>query len=112
MTTRQHIAIGVDQKEKIWSGHFGIAPVYHIYNQQGELVEQRANPYGAGQGQAKHHDNPQLIVDLLPDCNVFIARRMGDGSKRKLIMELGIIPMLTDETEPEAALRAYLLSLG
>lgn len=107
MTTRQYIAIGVDQKEKIWGGHFGIAPVYHIYTQQRELVEQRINPYGAGQGQAKHHDNPQLIVDLLPDCNVFIARRMGDGSKQKLVMELGIIPMLTDETEPEAALRAY-----
>jgi predicted Fe-Mo cluster-binding NifX family protein len=108
MTNRQYIAIGVDNEGRIWTGHFGIAPNYLIYDQNGQMVEQRSNPYGAGQGRKKHHDNPRLIVDLLPDCGVFIARRMGGGSKRKLAQQLGITPVLTAEEKPEAALRAYL----
>ncbi|NKQ35186.1 MAG: DUF2249 domain-containing protein [Chloroflexi bacterium] len=108
MSKRQYIAIGVDKERKIWTGHFGMAPIYYIYDENGEMVDQRVNPYGAGGGQKKHHDNPQLIADLLPDCKVFIARRMGGGSKQKLVAGLGITPILTTERYPDGALRAYL----
>ena len=51
---------------------------YNLYDLTGKLIEERKNPYGAGSdGNLKHHDNPTLIVDLLPDCGVYIARRRG-----------------------------------
>jgi hypothetical protein len=109
VTQRTLIAIATDGKGRLWSGHFGIAPLYLLYSPQGELVEKRQNPYGAGQGKAhQHHDDPKLIIDLLPECAVFIGRRMGEESKRKLAQKFGIDAGLTSEKTPEAALRAYL----
>lgn len=108
MTDKPHIAVGVDGTGRLWNGHFGISPTYHIYDRAGALLEMRANPYGAGAGKQQHHDNPQLIVDLLPECGVFIARRAGEGSRRRLAEELGVQVFITGETEPEAALSAFL----
>ena len=72
-------------------------------------MEERQNPYGAGQGTAhQHHDDPKLIIALLPECAVFIGRRMGEDSKRKLAAKFGIEAVLTTEKTPEDALRAYL----
>jgi alkylhydroperoxidase/carboxymuconolactone decarboxylase family protein YurZ len=87
-----------------------MAPQYQLYDRQGNLVEKRPNPYGAGDDARPHHDNPRLIADLLPECGVFIARRMGGGSKRKLVADLGIRPYTTEETVPQAALAEYLRS--
>lgn len=108
MTDRQTVAIGVDYKEQIWNGYFGIAPHYYIYNRRGELLEKRVNPHGVGQGNHKHYDNPRLIVDLLSKCGVFIARRMGKKSEQRLVEEMGIQAVVTTEKEPLAALHAYL----
>lgn len=108
MTTdnRQLIAIGVSESGQVWAGHFGIAPSYHLYDRAGALVEARPNPYGASRGEKQqHHDNPSLIVDLLPECGVFIARRMG---KPQVVQSLGIEAVVTTEDTPEAALAAYL----
>jgi len=106
---RTLIAIATDGKGRLWGGHFGIAPVYLLYSPQGELVEERPNPYGAGQGgKHEHHDDPRLIIDLLPECAVFIGRRMGEESKRKLAQKFGIDAVLTTEKTPADALRAYL----
>ncbi|NDJ75914.1 MAG: hypothetical protein GYB65_06620 [Chloroflexi bacterium] len=103
---RDLIAIGIDDQGQVWGGHFGIAPRYAIYDRGGTLVETRVNPYGAGQGQKQqHHDNPQWIVDLLPECGVFIARRMG---KPQMVEALGIRAVLTAEQTPSAALAAFL----
>jgi hypothetical protein len=86
-----------------------MAPLYHLYDHAGNLIEQRQNPYGAGGGEKHaHHDNPRLIVDLLSNCNIFIAHRMGDASKQKLVQNLGIQAVLTEEKEPLAALHNYL----
>jgi predicted Fe-Mo cluster-binding NifX family protein len=112
MAEKTLIAVGVDAKEKIWGGHFGIAPYYYLYDQRGMLIEKRTNPYGAGQGQHSHHDNPQLIVNLLPECKVFIARRMGEPSKRKLVQQLEIETVISTEKEPQAAIQAYLAERG
>ena len=107
--TKQFIALGVDKKGQIWGGHFGIAPQYNLYDRSGHLVEERQNPYGAGNGEKhSHHDDPKLIVNLLSDCGVFIARRMGEKSKRNLAEKLGIETVLVEEKDPQVALGAYL----
>ena len=109
MTQRTLIAIGVDKKGEIWSGHFGMAPQYNLYDRSGTLLEERPNPYGAGSsGGHTHHDNPNLIVDLLPECGTFIARRMGDASKQRLVTNLGIDVMIAEGKDVRAALDAYL----
>ncbi len=106
---RTLIAIASDGKGRLWGGHFGIAPVYLLYSPSGDLVEERQNPYGAGQGKAQqHHDDPKLIIELLPECAVFIGRRMGEDSKRKLAAKFDIEAVLTTEKTPEEALRVYL----
>ncbi|MEA3309826.1 MAG: NifB/NifX family molybdenum-iron cluster-binding protein [Chloroflexota bacterium] len=106
---RPKIAIGMHGKGQIWNGHFGMAPLYYIYAPDGELLEKRVNPYGAGGGRHKHHDDPDLVVDLLPECGVFIARRMGQKSKLRLRQELGIQTVITTETKAPAAIEAYLV---
>ena len=109
MTDTKLIAIGVDKKGEIWRGHFGIALQYNLYNSSGDLVEERKNPYGVGSGEKHtHHDDPQLIVKLLSDCRVFIAHRMGDKSKQKLAQKLGVETVLTEEKNPQIALKNYL----
>ena len=108
-TQRTLIAIATDGKGNLWGGHFGIAPIYLLFSPEGDLVEERPNPYGAGQGKAHHHhDDPRLIIDLLPECAVFIGRRMGEESKRKLAQKFGIEAVITTEKTPAEALRAYL----
>jgi len=104
MQERNSIAIGVGTEGKIWPGHFGMSPFYYIYDRQGNLLEKRPNPYA----KLKHHDNPRLIVDLLPECSIFIARRMGQESKQTLIKNLGIEAITTSEEMPETALKDYL----
>ncbi len=108
---RPYVAVAVDESGRTWGGHFGIAPVYAIYDREGRLREQRPNPYGARRGQkATHHDNPRLIVDLLADCGVFIGKRMGEGSRRHLTEKLGVISVLTRAQDPQKAVRAWLTS--
>jgi predicted Fe-Mo cluster-binding NifX family protein len=106
MAEKTLIAVGVDQNQQVWDEHFGVAPYYHIYNRSGELVEQRLNPYGPAGDKHKHHGNPALIVELLPECGVFIARSM--GKKQLLAEKMGVTPFITTETESLAALRAFL----
>ena len=111
-TERINIAIATDAKGRLWGGHFGTAPIFQIYAPTGELLEERPNPYGAGQGKVhEHHDDPKLIIDLLPECRALVGRRMGEESKRKLARKFGIDAVLTTEKTPEAALQAYLSSL-
>lgn len=105
MTSKKLIAIGVSREGQMWEGHFGESPQYAMYDHDGKLVETRANPYGDDGDGHRHHGNPSQIVELLPECAVFIARRMG---KPREVEKLGIHPVITSETEPQAALAAYL----
>jgi len=110
-TQRTHIAIATDEKDGLWGGHFGMAPLYLIFSPAGRLLEKRPNPLGAGRGKAhQHHDDPKLIIALLPECGVFIGRSMGEESKRKLAEKFSIKAVLTTEKTPAEALRAYLES--
>ena len=112
MTEKTSIAIGVDQNGQVWDGHFGMSPHYYIYNRSGKLVEKRLNPYGAAANKQKHHHNPVLIVDLLSECGIFIARRMGDKNKQLIVEKMGVIPFITTEKDRTAALQACLNGLA
>ena len=106
---RKYIAVGTDEKGQIWSGHFGMAPQYYIYDHSGTLIEKRTNPYGAGGGEKHtHHDDPKLIITLLSDCGVFIARRVGEKSKQKLVNQWGIEVVLTQARDPKEAMQEYI----
>ncbi len=110
MSGERVIAVGVGSDGQVWSAHFGMAPWYYVYDREGTLVERQANPY-AGGGE-KHHDDPQRIAALLPECRVFIARRMGATSREQLAQVLGISPVLTQVTDPDQAVSAYLVERG
>jgi hypothetical protein len=105
MKEEKLIALGVDENGQMWEGHYGVSPRYDLYDHDGNLVETRINPYRADGEKEKVHGNPAQIVELLPECNVFIARQMGKPEKAA---ELGIQPVITSETDPHAALAAYL----
>lgn len=110
MSDKNNIAVAVNKNDKLWPGHFGIAPYYNIYDRNKNLIEKRLNPHGAGHSQHSHEDNnqPKMIKETLNDCNVFIGKRMGEKSKLKLAEKLGVTTILTKETEPIKAIEEYL----
>jgi hypothetical protein len=89
----------------VWEGHFGMAPQYCIFDRTGNLVEKRANPYGVGGEQERHHNNPMLIADLLPECDAFIGQHLGRPDK---LQSLGVRPVCTQARDPQLALRDYI----
>ncbi len=102
---RKYIAVGVNKDEKtVWHGHFGISPYFFIYDFSGKFIEKRKNPYSRGQ----HHDEPKLIVEFLSDCSVFIAKRMGEESRKKLTEKLNIKAFLTPTKDVELAVKEFL----
>ena len=105
-----YIAVGVNKADKIWKGHFGIAPYFQVYNQDSEMVEKRINPHGAGQGHKHDHgdDQPFLIKEILHDCKIFVGKQMGEVSKLKLAQKLGIETVLTENTEPQEVVNEIL----
>jgi predicted Fe-Mo cluster-binding NifX family protein len=105
-----HIAVGVNKLEKIWHGHFGISPYFVIYDRDGELIDKRINPHGAGEKHKHNHndDQPLLIKEILHDCTTFIGKRMGEGSKLKLAQKLGVETILTELDEPQEAVNTVL----
>jgi predicted Fe-Mo cluster-binding NifX family protein len=107
---RKYIALGVDETgTKMWNGHFGMSPQFHIYDTNGVFVEARPNPYGYKKGEKhEHHDDPNRIAALLADCKTFLARRMGEKSRQQLISRFPVEAVLTRETLPADALRDYL----
>ena len=99
------IAIATDKDGKsIWNGHFGVSPIYSIFDENGNLVKQIKNPYSDD----KHHDNPSLIVNLLNDISVFIARNMGKKSRERLTKTLGVKSILVNVKDIYEAINYYL----
>ncbi|WP_198014770.1 methyltransferase domain-containing protein [Hippea sp. KM1] len=98
------VATGKD-KRSIWKGHFGMSPFYSIFDNDGNLIEQKENPYAKGD---KHHDDPNLIVNLLDNVYLFIAHNMGKKSREKLTKELGIKSLLVDTEDIYSAIDYFL----
>ena len=105
-----NIAVGVGKTDKMWKGHFGISPIYKVYTREGEFIEDRTNPHGAGKGHNHDHgdDQPKVIKDLLSDCTTFIGKQMGEESKLKLAKKLGIETVLYKIDDPIEALNTFL----
>ncbi len=110
MNKKNYIAVAVNKNEKLWPGHFGIAPYYNIYDRDKNLVEKRINPHGSGHSRHSHEDDnqPKMIKEVLHDCDVFIGKRMGEKSKLKLAEKLGVTTILTKESDPLKALEEYI----
>ncbi len=103
---RKFIAIATQKdKKSVWRGHFGISPIYSIFDYGGIMIEQVTNPYATD---GKHHDDPDLIVKFLSDIKVFIAKNMGQKSRERLIREFGIETILVDYEYIKDALNYYL----
>jgi predicted Fe-Mo cluster-binding NifX family protein len=108
MAEEKRIAVGVTQDGTMWDGHFGMSPVYQIYDGSRQLLETRTNPHGVGQGAEKEHGNPRQILDLLHDCNVFITRLTGFYIKQ--VERAGVEVITTELDDPLQALDEYLAS--
>ena len=91
MTNKKLIAIGVDQNGLVRRCHYGESPQF-FFNSAGNLQDIRRNPYVASDDGGGHHGKPGFIVELLPECAVFIGWRMGKPEK---LIKLGLTPYLT-----------------
>ncbi len=99
------IAVATDRDGRsLWSGHFGVSPIYTIFDKDGKLLKQIENPYSKD----KHHDNPSLVVELLKGVELFIAKNMGKKSREKLTGELGIKSLIVELKEIYEAIDYFL----
>lgn len=107
---KKYIAVAINKGDKIWAGHFGIAPYFLIFNEEGEIVDKKTNPHGAGAGHKHDHgdDQPILIKEILSECSIFVGKQMGEGSKKKLAKKLGIKTIITEKSDPQEIIKEIL----
>lgn len=103
-----YIAIATNADKSLWQDHFGIAPHYQIYDHDGTFIEMRVNPHGVGQPNAPEHSNPQVIQDMLGDCDVFIAKLTGHYEAQ--MTKTGVQVIITEASTPEDALQQFFSS--
>ncbi|RLD14680.1 hypothetical protein DRI50_05045 [candidate division KSB1 bacterium] len=105
------IAIGTDDLKTIRSRHFGESKYFKIFDVRDvKVVETKVieNVYlSQDDGTSHHHGNAKEIMQLLSDCQIFIARSMGMHSIPKLVQK-GVQPLITKMTDIEQALAAFL----
>ncbi|WP_198018141.1 methyltransferase domain-containing protein [Hippea jasoniae] len=103
---RKNVALGVDvDKKTLWSKHFGMSPYYLVFDRDGNFIREVENPFAK---QKKHHDDPSLIVELLDDVFLFIAKAMGQKSRQRLTNEFKIETLITDKNSVDDAIAYYL----
>lgn len=124
------IAVVTDDQTTI-SRHFGRAQYYLVFTvQDGQIVAQEVRPKlgheqfrheehhdhdeahhehrGQGHGYGRHsQDKHRCMMENLGDCQVLLCGGMGMGAYESL-QRIGITPVLTDERDISAAVRAYL----
>lgn len=98
------VPVGHDDTDTVWDDHFGEAPRFCIYDATGKLLTIRDNPYW--QDEHDSHTGPKRMVELLPECGVFIARHMG-RAHTILAEKYGVLPVLTRAIHVQEALTAY-----
>lgn len=108
------IAVATDDGRTI-SAHFGRATYYAILTiENGQItdramVEKPAHHHNHNDPQHEgghHHHDHHAMIDPIADCQVAIARGMGQRMYDALLAR-GIQPILTDMREIEAAVTAY-----
>lgn len=85
------IALGI-KGNSVNNTHFGMSEKYRIYELENDMlnfVEERINDKFT---QHKHSE-VEDIMEILSDCNVWVAKSMGKKSK-EVIMELGYTPLI------------------
>jgi len=108
LNSDKFIAIAIDKNGDVWKGHFGITHSFLLFDKQGNFIEEIKNPYAITESGQKHQSKPELIIKLLPHCDVFIGKKMGKESFAIIQDKLGILPFLTTESDPSKALKEYL----
>lgn len=104
---KKFIAVSTQKdKKSLWKGHFGVSPLYSIFDENGNLIEQRENPFISSDD--KHHDDPDLIVKFLSDAKTFIAKNMGQKSRERLVKKLGIESVIVNKDNIYDAIQYYL----
>jgi predicted Fe-Mo cluster-binding NifX family protein len=117
------IAVVTDD-EKTISAHFGRAQYYVVFTVEdskvtGQETRPKANhsqfsdEHHHGEHGDSHGMDPQsqhrhgMMMDTINDCQVLLARGMGQGAHQSLIAR-GIKPVLTDIQNIQEAVDAYL----
>ncbi len=111
------IAVVTEDGSTIHS-HFGQAPYYEVLTiQDGQVVgrERRDKPAHDGHHEHGGHEHHHVcrdthagsMTDVITDCNVLLARGMGQPAFRKL-QAAGIQPLLVSERTIDEAVQAYL----
>jgi len=101
------IAIGTDDKKTIRKGHFGESTYYAIVEVlNGQITSQEIRE-NLRTGEEGHHGESQKILDLLDDCELFMARSMGKKSMAK-IAEKKVDCIITEFPDIDQALRMFL----
>jgi len=106
------IAIGTDDKKTIRKGHFGLSIHFLIIEfLNGEIVsrEYRQNADVTSEHGQYHHGQVEKILELLSDCSLFMAKRMGKTSLAKLTAH-GIDCIITEIDPIDQAVEQYLYS--
>jgi predicted Fe-Mo cluster-binding NifX family protein len=106
------------------SQHFGRAPYYLVLTiEDGTIVHQEMRDklghqhFAAGEAQGEHgphhgadpvsHDRHVSMAQAIADCQVLLCRGMGYGAYQSM-QQLGITPLVTDEADIGAAVKAYI----
>jgi len=118
------IAVVTDD-EKTISAHFGRTQYYVVFTlEDGQVTGQETRPkanHSQFSGEHHHHGeqgdthgmDPHsqhrhgMMMDTINDCQVLMARGMGQGAHNSLTMH-GIQPVLTDIQDIREALDSYL----
>ena len=108
MANQKNIAIGINKNDVIWYSNFSNAPYFMIFDSEGNIIGKKINPYGAGQKTFLENTSPQLIIDILKDCSVFVSTKIGEKVKKILKDKYGIEAIATDEKDPKKFLIDYL----
>lgn len=102
MSNSPRIAIAVDRNGQLWEKYFCTAPYFAIYTAEGTRLDIRANPYNNLKN--KPVQNPQLLINLLAECQVFIGKTI---AMPEHIAEFNVMAIETSAPTPLAAIAEF-----
>jgi predicted Fe-Mo cluster-binding NifX family protein len=85
-----------EMRDKLGHSHFHNAGDHHTHDQQGQSGTS-----------AESHGKHVSMAEVISDCKALVCGGMGMGAYQSM-ERLNITPVVTQETEIEAALEAYL----
>jgi predicted Fe-Mo cluster-binding NifX family protein len=111
------IAFVVEEDRERISAHFGRSDAYLVVTiDHGKEISRQIRPKFVAHGDHQEHEHHQhghgaghhgQMVDPILDCQILVARGMGQGALNHL-SQAGIEARLTDHKTVQSALEAYL----